>query len=406
MKASPPVLLCSLAANVALVGVLLWRVASPAATAIHAPSPAGPAAVPASGAAASVVPPDLGPETWKYLSAGSDAEFVARLRAEGFPPHLLFALVETRLRARHADELKRFRPPADYAYWRQGPQDDDLSPEDRAARRALDRRIGDERRQLLGPDADLITAAERANRTRSLGNISDEKADQVLEINKDYTEIAARLRDRARGVTLPEDREQLAFVEQERRADLAKVLTPDELREYDLRSSPSAITVRSRLRGFDATEEEFRALAGLQLAFDSTYGRTSLSPEQEQRRTAAAAELTTQIQALLPPERFAEYQVKTDQTYPAVAGLISQYNSPSDAATVVGAQRDLAQRFNALRQNRDLPAAVRDAQLDALSAEANRRMAAALGSDAFSVYKRNGGPINALLNRPAGNPGP
>jgi hypothetical protein len=62
-------------------------------------------------------------------------------------------------------------------------------------------------------------------------------------------------------------------------------------------------------------------------------------------------------------------------------------------------QRDLAQRYNTLRNNRDLPAATRNAQLDALAAEANTRMAAALGPEALKAFKSVGSPINSLLNR-------
>jgi hypothetical protein len=402
MKATTPVLLLSLAANLALAGLLLWR----AAPAAPAPAPDGAVLNPAPASAAPAAPTGLvgpGPQTWQRLAAANDAEFVAGLRAEGFPPGMMLVLVNQRLLARHADALGKFRAPADYDYWRKNAYEDALSPEDRAARRALSRQIADERRQLLGDDADLATQYERANRERLYGDLPVEKVDQLTAINRDYSEITALLRDRARGMILPEDREQFARLEQEKRADLARLLTPEELREYDLRSSPSAAAVRQQLRNFDVTEDEYRALVGLQLAFDATYGnRNNLGGEQEQRRTAAAAELTAQIRALMPPERFAEYEIKTDPTYSRVASLISQFNSPADPGAVVSAQRDLAERFNALRQGRTLAPAVRDAQLDVLSVEANRRMAAALGPEAFKIYKGTGGPINALLNRPAG----
>ena len=246
---------------------------------------------------------------------------------------------------------------------------------------------------------------QRANRERLYGNISAEKADQLSAIDRDYGEVSKAVREKTKGILLPEDRAQLAAIEAERRADLAQVLTPQELLEYDFRSSPSAATVRQSLRNFEATEEEFRALTTLQLAFDKTYGSpASLSAEQQQQRALATTELTAQIKALLPPDRYAEYEIKTDPAYSSVVMLLAQYSSPADATVVVGAQRDLAQRFTALRNNRSLDAATRNAQLDALSAEANTRMAAALGPEAFKSYKMNGGPINALLNRPASKP--
>jgi hypothetical protein len=406
MKAIRAILWLSLAGNLALAAAWFWpQAASPATAGAAGSTVAARNPVPT---AASITPPAPGPQTWKQLSAANDAEFIARLRAEGFPPNRLHALAYARVRERHAAELQKFQPTADVAYWRrtggQFVQSDDLSPEQRAARRTLDREMADEVRQLLGPEADPATAYQRANRERLYGDLPVEKTDQLSAINRDYSELAAMVRDRTQGVMLPEDRAHYAALEAEMRTDLAQLLSPEELFEYDLRSSPSANSVRSRLRHFEPTEEEFRALTALQLAFDKTYGGANPSGADQARRREAAAELTAQVKALLPPERFAEYETKTDPAYASLASMVSSINPSADIAAAVGIQRDLAQRYNALRQNRDLAPDVRNAQLDALSAEANTRMAAALGPDAFKVFKGNGSTINSLLNRPVPKP--
>jgi hypothetical protein len=407
MKAIRAILWLSLAANLALVATWFWPQASSPATV----TATGTAFATKGSVSTTVAPtalPAPSPQTWKQLSAADDAEFVARLRAEGFPPNRLYALAYARLRERHAAELQKFQPSADFAYWRRTggwfAQNNDLSPEQRAGLRALNREMADELRQLLGPDADPATTYQRANRERLYGDLPVEKADQLAAISRDYSELTAMVRDRTQGVTLPEDRAQLAAMEAEKRADLAQLLSPEELFEYDLRSSPSANSVRSRLRHFEPTEEEYRALTALQIAFDQTYGGANPSGADQARRREAAAELTAQVKALLPPERFAEYETKTDPAYSSLANMVSSINPSADIAAAVGVQRDLAQRYNALRQNRDLAPDVRNAQLDALSAEANTRMAAALGPDAFKVFKGNGSTINSLLNRPAPKP--
>lgn len=402
MKIPAAILLLSLAANLALGIAWLRRAAPGPVTAPAATSVPGQASAKAAVAATPTAP---GPQTWTHLNAADDQEFIARLRAEGFPPNLLAGLAYARLLQRHAAEFRKFQPSADYEYWRRGRfQFDNLSPEERAARRTLGRRIGDEIRELLGPDADTASGYQRANRERLYGNLPMETVDQLAAIDRDYSELAAMVRDRSQGVTLPEDREHLAALEREKRADLARLLSPGELLEYDLRSSPSASRVRSQLRYFEPTEEEYRALAALQIGFDNTYGGTNPSGAQQTQRREAAAELAAQIKALLPPERFAEYEIKTDPAYPMIARTIAQYNPSADPIAVMTAQRDLAQRYNAIRNNRDLAAAARNAQLDALAAEANTRMAAALGPEAFKIFKTNGGPINSLLNRQPRNP--
>lgn len=390
-------LVLSLAANLALAVVYFRRPAAAPAN-LAAPAPAAPAAKPAAPAANAT--PDA--QTWRRLAQAGDREFVDRLRADGFPPKMIAALVTFRLRERHAGAFRKFLPPADYAYWRENAATNDPAPELRAERRALERQIAEERLRLLGPEADSLTAYQRANRERLYGNLTNDKVDQLTAINQDYGEVSALVRDRTKGFLLQEDRDKLMAIEKERQADLERLLTPEELREYDLRSSPSALTVRYGMRAFEPTEAEFRALAALQLDFDRTYGTgANLSGDEQYRRAQAEIGLKEQIKALFPPERYAEYEIKTDNTYTWVSNLAARHSSPATPDAIVSTQIELARRFNALRGNRDLPAAARDAQLDALSAEATQRMEAALGAEAFKSYKSNGGPINALLNRPA-----
>ncbi len=64
------------------------------------------------------------------------------------------------------------------------------------------------------------------------------------------------------------DREKLALLNRERRADLERVLTPEELFEYDLRQGPTAMRLRSQLAAFQPTEEEYRAIFTVQHALD------------------------------------------------------------------------------------------------------------------------------------------
>jgi hypothetical protein len=396
----------SLIANLALGAVWLWRTpsAAPAPAATTAPSsaatPATTAPVPPTASAA------LAPQNWTQLNTTNDAEFVARLRAEGFPPHLMRMLAYQRVRERHAEAYRKFQPSADYPYWRRSMfQFDTMTPEERRGRRELDRQVGEEVRQLLGENADPASEYQRANRARLYGDLPVEKIDQLTAINADYGDISRMLREKTAGITLPEDREQLAAVERERRADLAKVLSPEELREYDLRSSPSANQVRNRLRYFEPTEEEYRALTALQLDFDATFP-PNIGPSQElqRRRSEGMAEFNAQVKALLPPDRYAEYEIKTDSAYGQIARTVAEHNPSADPVAVMTVQRDLAQRFNALRNNRDLPAATRNAQLDALAAEANARMGEVLGPNALKAFKSVGSPINSLLNRPPPKP--
>ncbi len=52
----------------------------------------------------------------------------------------------------------------------------------------------------------------------------------------------------------------MAFIEREREADLAALLTPSELFEFEIRTSATARRLTHSLTAFDASEEEFRQL--------------------------------------------------------------------------------------------------------------------------------------------------
>jgi hypothetical protein len=404
VKTIPLVLSLSLAANLALGAAWLWRGSSAAMTPLAAPAAVD--QLVAAQAPPPLAPVPLTPEIWQKLSQGTDAEYIARLRAEGFPMRTLYVLAYSRVAQSHAAEYKKFAPSAEYEYWRRSLyQYDALSPEDRAARRALNRQVSDEVRQLIGADTEAaMTSFGLGSRERQYGSLPAAKVDQLSSIVRDYSELSTMVRDRTQGIILPEDRDQLAALEKEKRADLEKLLTPAELLEYDLRSSPSAGTTRSRLRYFEPTEDEYRAITALQLAFDNTYGGTNPSGAQQVQRREAAAELTAQIKALLPADRYAEYEIKTDPAYANLARTVAQYAPSADPVAAFNVQKDLVQRATSIRQDRNLDTATRNAQLDALAAEANTRMEAAVGAEAVKGMKVMGGPLNSLLNRKSGKP--
>lgn len=343
----------------------------------------------------------LNQENWTHLNVTDDVAFVARLRAAGFPSDMILTLVNSRLRLRYADLFKRLQPAANHPYWQRSYDQSSASPDERAARRALERELADERKKILGADFDQATLAARRQRERLYGNIPAGKADQLQTIVRDYGDLVSSVREQSKGIILPEDRAQLALLEREKRADLAALLTPAELAEYDLRSSPSASVVRNRLRNFDTTEDEYRRLVSLQLEFDQQYGPLNLlTASQRQDRTEALKGLDDRIKATFSPERLVDYEIKTDPAYSRISSLLTQFKvSGTTPDTLVAMQQDLTQRANAIRQDRTLDTSSRDAQLKVLSGEATTRLKTALGGDAFKEYKSNGGPLNSLLNR-------
>ena len=329
-------------------------------------------------------------KAWAHLTQSKeDIDFVAGLRSSGFPVNIIRTLVQLRLRERFAEQLLALeKKDNEIPYWRTEPWAYDFNPETRAKRRAIEREIADQVKSLLGADA-LESDYARGERIRSFGNIPRAKIEAVQAIQKDYSELTGQIREASKGVVLADDREKLAYLEKERRADLVQLLTPDELAEYDKRNSPAAGTVRNRLRYFDASEEEFLKLYQLQRDFDEHFGNNNLSGAQADRRNAALPELSAQIEGTLGQQRYAEYQIVTDGNYYNTRSFATSVNIPADTAKdLVRLQRDLIRQAETIRSDNSLTTEQRSAQLTSLEGSAQEKLSVTMGADNLAYYRK------------------
>jgi uncharacterized protein (DUF4415 family) len=387
----------SLAANVALAALFYTRHASanPVGATPPAPAQASVTATRAKTAGAAL-----------QVSAGvshnpDDIAYVARLRAGGMPSEVIHDLVSARVHERYRDRARALQPALGKSeYWRSplyGPRP--ATPEQRALLRELYREQEAEVRALLGDGPDSLNSYQKMLRERMADYLSNDKIQQVEAIRKDYDELIARVREQSKGLVLKADREQLRLLERERRADLAATLTPAELLEYDLRASPTSNSVRNRLNFFQPTEEEFRAITRLQLAIDQQFGTSNLSRDEQDRKRAAEKDLAANIQTLLTPERWAEYQVTIDGMFSETLNFVGAYNlDRSVAKEIVAVKQSAWKQIDALD---GLGADQRRATLKAIEDQVNKELSTRLGQEVFEKYQRSGaGWLNRLRPTP------
>jgi hypothetical protein len=339
-------------------------------------------------------------ETWRTLSSGSLADVAARLKAEGFSPRLqrliMAALVEQQFAERHRAlaEMIRARP------WWKGVVDSKEGAKLIAARQKLQRDESDVVDALLGPDLGS-TPYITASRLYRYGNLPPGTLAQLDRINGDYGELMGEIKNANAGLMLPADREQLLFLARQNHADIAQLLTPEQLFEYDMRSSPEGWWLRSITASMNPTEEEFRALYKVRSASIAPYsdGQYELmTAEDKAALEKLGPQVEEQIRGVLSPERFAEYQLKTTPEYRATEALVRRLALPdATAATLVVVQKEIAKRADAIRLDPSLSPLVRNARLGALADEAVARLTPTLGDSGLSAYRRTAGQwINAL----------
>ena len=125
-------------------------------------------------------------------------------------------------------------------YW-----EPDRSPE------PLDVRLGrlNLRREKAALRAAVLGTDASSSRERDLG-LPPAKQDMVSIIAEDYDALIREFGQPRWSVMLPSERTLLETLKQDKRSELLEVLTPEELAEYEFRTSNDVLELRRQMRGF------------------------------------------------------------------------------------------------------------------------------------------------------------
>jgi hypothetical protein len=398
MKPLTLVLILSLAANAALLTVVLTRApVSPAAV--------PPAVVSKSGAATAVSSPSTDLRT--ALVAGD----VATLIAAGVPAEAARQLAVGRAFTRQQERLRALQNKleSDAPYWSRGAgyeqYGSSLNREYRAEVFKISRSYQNEIRQALGEDY-----RQGYGHSAPLAYLPAETRESLRRIEEDYGELMNEIQVESAGAQLPSDRGKLQLLQTEKERDIAALLGPGGYAEYQLRTSATAANVRMRFGGVIQNEEEFRQVYALQKAYDDRFNvtdPTANTRELQQARREAQPELQQQIAALLGPERYQEAQRANDPEYRTLNALATRLNLPAGTADSVFASRDTyATQSQQINSDNSLTREERAAQLRALAAKAEAGLQQVLGTEAVQTYAQRSQWLGALKNGRAFTTGP
>lgn len=381
-----PFLLTSLACNAAFALVF----------ALGSRAPAPEAAAPASAVPAQPVPPVLEAGIWSSLQTTDLPTLVARLRATGVPPDIIRAMVAAQIAESFAARRKALEPADDrLPFWKPRKSD----PKTDLALRQIYREQEKALRDVLGEDTDATTRFYLMQQGGKVDFLPKAKGDEIVRLLQEYNERRSDLYT-SRGTV---DQDTYAALEKAQHDAIARTLTPQELLEYDLRNSGTARNLRNSLAAFSPSEEEFRAIFQLQQSFEDrfgTYGSITLGREQMRERDDASKQLTTQIKALLAPDRAAEYDRAIDYSFRQTSQLVTRLDLPPETTVNLwNIQKEIGQRAREIAQN--TPDDQRTPQLVALQQEALAKVAPLLGgANRIDAYKLYGGAwINTLVPR-------
>lgn len=398
------VLVGSLAANVWLA--MQWRAAESAkasASRTHVSTPARAVAATVAVPAPSSTALPTTPAELRALQA--------RLEALGLPPEVVRGVIA--LSVHHAFHQRRrelVQQPGPDEYWRNRGRPDDLATQ--AALRELEREQRRTLRELGADDWDFDGDGER----RRFGSLPAEKVAKLKKIDADYSDLEEQLFGDGVDRNSAESRARAQLLAREKRADIERALTPEELQQYDYRNSPAAHRLRGQFGQFQATEAEFVALYPVMKAIhDETEGQTgALSPrtrdsaDARRTREETQARIDAALRQTLGEARYAELKEANDQMTQQTRQFTASLNLPPQVASeVVAVQKEFAPKLSEVDRDRDLTPNQRDAKAYALANEARERLVRALGAENFEAYKRRGGGwLGAALNRAPPAPSP
>lgn len=403
MKISTIVLAGSLAANLALAAAFVagssaGRTPVPSAVGSH-PAPAA-AATSGSGTLA-----PMDPAAWSHLQTDDLHAFMDRLRAEGFPPSMIRAIMAEQIRVQFAPRRAALdRKAAERPFWEPATND----PKTAAALRQIMKEQNQAVKDLLGPDPAEEELA-MSNLRRQAPGLSDDKLSAINRIQQAINEQRADLLAGVSGIITPDMSAKLGELTKAQHDAIAQTLTPQELEEYDLRTSNTASQLRYQLSAFNPSEQEFRTLFELQSQFGDQLGPMYSMPSQDEMKARADAQkqLNDQIVAALGPDRGADYTRSLDYNYRQTSQLVTRLDLPPETANDIYAlQKDIQQRANTVRMDRTLTPDDRVQQLAALADETKAKVTASLGDTGFEAYKQYGGSWMQTLQPPRPQAGP
>jgi len=413
MRTRSPILLLSLAANVAL-GVWLAARSRPveplnaASAAIHSssasPEPENLSTANRAMTDESPVPlPESAPSFhWSQLESAEYLEYIAKLRAFGVPEKIVRDIIFADVAKLYRPRLLALQPPPstrtnfweeNYSYNR--PQ---RTREQREQYLALQKERTELLKTLLGENIHDERIADSGGKPwyeREFGMVPAEHRNKVREMRDRHQEITSEIHERAGGFHDQEVQAELKAARKKFHDELATVLTPQQLEDYKLRSSDTASNMRYELSKFEPNEEEFRSVFRYKEAMeaahperDSVGSEQTLSPEERDARARKRKEAEEALAQSLGPERAKEFKLMEQYEY---RNLLDA-GTPKESVFRVAEMRDEVQKAaSKIRQDKTLSEEERKVALATIRAETEKELKDLLGDRRSRAYSANGG---------------
>jgi hypothetical protein len=338
------------------------------------------------------------PFNWSRLESQDYRVYVANLRSVGCPDATIRDIITADVSELFRRRVKELVDPVLSQFW-------ELLADKEKFKNLVDERetqlrnLKDEREavldELLGGDARRLADDEEARqqqreaRSQNLEFLSADKREACLAIEDKFNQLRRQLGSAT--PPLPRAEALAAFERLQRQQDveIQQALGAEDWAEYKLRQSGFA-QVRQRLAGFDATEDEMRAIVRIREEIGPAPG--SGPPAGRPGDSATQQAQQQALEDLLGKDRLAEFERAQDTRFQEVYQVIDRLELSPDVAADAFAMRKAAEdQSREIQTNQALSPADRDDLLKSIRAETERSLAETLGEAGYNLYRNRFG---------------
>jgi hypothetical protein len=339
--------------------------------------------------------------SWEQLEAEDYRTYITRLRSIGCPEQTIRDIVIAdleKLMAPRVQEIDgRKEPPK---YWK--PERKELvSTMEILEKSGKKQEVDFEKREIIRELLGVDLAAEKSKASGEhdfyedrLTFLDTDKRARVRMIMERANREEVALREKSwleNDELTPEERERLREIALAKEREVAALLSPAELEQYNLWFSESAYKVRDSFFAMEPSEEDFMAIYKLQREFDAEWGGKDANGAERTNYENAQREYEQKVREYLGEERYEDYRRSRDGDFQQLQATAVQFGlGQGVAGEVYGFKKVLGEEHERVRQMPGLTAEQRDRIFQALADEAERAVVEVMGPKPYRYYMRSG----------------
>jgi len=407
-----PVVILSVALNLALLGAVGYF-------AKKSSTPAPTASTKVEGKAETKVVREKGADTlttisnrtvvtvdWRNVESEDYRKYIANLRSIGCPEETIRDIIT-------ADVNKLFKQRRQelasggkkYEFWKAGgnPMATMMDPDKMEKQQALSKEKNALLKELLGVEP----AADKPDMFAGMFDsmldfLPTDKQNKVMQLLQDAQVKIMKSMGKG-GQPDADDMKQMTKAQKEMDAELAKVLSPEEYQDYQLRMSQTAMVMRMQLGSFDPNEDEFRKIFDVKKKFDDEYpmmGMGSLDKAEKNKMEDDKKRMEEQLKTILG-DRYADYERAQDWNYQTIYRIADKNGLGKDGANKVFDMKKLAEdKAKEIRNDKNLTSEQRTAALQGIRTETENSVHAVLGDKGWKSYENQAYWLNSISSKP------